>query len=101
MYRDLKIHGTKAELVGNMEDSYVEIRYYTGESEKINVDTSSSTMGGHMGGDFYMLNSLFRAMNGETVEGITYLDVSIESHLMSFAAEQSRLNGGKPVDIVK
>ena len=101
IYRDIKIHGTKAELVGNMEDNFIEIRYFTGEVEKAEVDTSGVTVGAHMGGDFYMLNSLFKALNGETVEGITYLDVSIESHLMSFAAEQSRLSGGKPVEIIK
>ena len=48
-----------------------------------------------------MMNSLFKALNGEKVEGITYLDVSIESHLMSFAAEESRLNGGKAIKIEK
>ena len=101
IYRDIKIHGTKAELVGNMENNSIEIRYFTGEVEKIDVDVSGISVGAHMGGDFYMLNSLFRSLNGEKVEGITYLDVSIESHLMSFAAEQSRLNGGKSVKIEK
>ena len=101
IYRDIKIHGTKAELVGNMEDSFIEVRYFTGEVEKVEVTTSGVTVGAHMGGDFFMLNSLYKALNGETVEGITYLDVSIESHLMSFAAEESRLNGGKPVEITK
>ena len=101
IYRDIKIHGTKAELVGNMENNSIEIRYFTGEVEKIDVDVSGISVGAHMGGDFYMLNSLFRSLNGEKVEGITYLDVSIESHLMSFAAEQSRLNGGKAVKIEK
>ena len=101
IYRDIKIHGTKAELVGNMEDNFIEIRYFTGEIEKVEVDTSGITVGAHMGGDYFMMNSLFKALNGEKVEGITYLDVSIESHLMSFAAEESRLNGGKPIEIVK
>ena len=101
IYRDIKIHGTKAELVGNMEDNFIEIRYFTGEVEKVEVDTSGVTMGAHKGGDYYMMNSLYKALNGETVEGITYLDVSIESHLMSFAAEESRLNEGKPFMIIK
>ena len=101
IYRDIKIHGTKAELVGNMENSFIEIRYFNGEVEKVDVDTSGITVGAHMGGDYYMLNSLFEALNGKTVEGITYLDVSIDSHLMSFAAEESRLNDGKPFAIVK
>jgi len=60
-----------------------------------------ANVGGHMGGDSFMMNSLYKALNGEEAEGITYLDVSIESHLMSFAAEESRLNGGKTFYIEK
>ena len=50
---------------------------------------------------YFMMNNLYKEMNGEESEGITYLDVSIESHLMSFGAEKSRLNGGVPVRIAK
>ena len=50
-------------------------------------------------GDYFMLNSLHKALNGEAAEGITYLDVSIESHLMSFAAEESRLDRGSSIKI--
>ena len=96
IYRDLKIHGTKAELVGVVEDNSIEIRYFGGEVEKISVDISAANVGGHMGGDYFMMRSLYKALNGEPAEGITYLDVSIDSHLMSFAAEQSRLTGGMP-----
>jgi predicted dehydrogenase len=95
IYRDLKIHGTKAELVGCVEDNTMEIRCFGGEVEKITIDVSSANVGGHMGGDYFMMNSLYKALNGEVAEGITYLDVSIESHLMSFSAEESRMNHGE------
>lgn len=101
IYRDLKVHGTKAELYGVMEDNSFEIRYFGGETKKVEIDLSSVNSGGHNGGDYYMMNSLYKELNGKKGEGITYLDVSIESHLMSFAAESSRLNGGKTVKIVK
>lgn len=94
IYRDLKVHGTKAELVGVIENNEMEIRYFGGETEKIKIDISSANVGGHMGGDFFMMSSLYKALNGEPAEGITYLDVSIESHLMSFMAEESRLHDG-------
>lgn len=48
-----------------------------------------------------MMESLYKDLNGEKADGITYLDVSIESHLMSFAAEESRLDGGKSQQIEK
>ena len=99
IYRDLKIHGTKAELVGCVEDNTLEIRTFGGETERIEIDLSAANVGGHMGGDFFMMNSLHRALNGEKAEGISYLDVSIDSHLIAFAAEESRLNDGKTVYI--
>ena len=101
IYRDLKIHGTKAELVGVIEKNSLEIRYFGGETEKITIDVSEANVGGHMGGDYFMMNSLYKDLNGEKAEGITYLDVSIDSHLMSFAAEESRLANGKTYPIEK
>ena len=86
--------GTKAELYGHMEDNYIEIRPFGKEVKRINVDISKATLGGHNGSDFYMMEQLFNELNGVKGKGITYLDVSIESHLMSFAAEESRLNDG-------
>ncbi len=100
-YRDLKVHGTKAELVGVVENNEIEIRYFGGDVEKIRIDISNASVGGHMGGDHFMMESLYKALNGEKSEGITYLDVSIESHLMAFAAENSRLSDGSTVEIVK
>ena len=101
VYRDIKIYATKAEVVGVMENNSIEIRYFGGDVEKINIDITAATVGGHMGSDFYMMNNLFKVLNGEKGEGVTYLDVSIESHLMSFAAEESRLNQGNSVLIKK
>ena len=97
IYRDIKIYGTKGELVGVMEDNYIEIRPFNGEIKRIHIDTSKANVGGHMGGDFFMMNELFKELNGEKSVGITYLDESIESHLMCFAAEESRNNDGKQV----
>ena len=99
VYRDLKIFGTKAELYGHMEDSYIEIRPFGGEVQKIHVDISEATLGGHSGSDYFMMEQLYNELNGVESKGITYLDVSIESHLMSFAAEESRLNGGETVKL--
>lgn len=94
VYRDIKIFGTKAELYGHMEDSYIEIRPFGEEAQRIDIDISRATLGGHSGSDFFMMEQLYNHLNGVPSKGITYLDVSIESHLMSFAAEESRLEGG-------
>lgn len=98
IYRDIKIHGTKAELVGVMEKNYIEVRPYEGENRVITWEDSIA-VGGHGGGDQGMMHDVYLAFNGETTDGVSFIDVSIDSHLMSFAAEESRLNCGKVIDI--
>lgn len=95
IYRDIKIHGTRAELTGVMERSELEIRPFDGETETILLKNDAS-VGGHGGGDQGLMHEVYLALNGETAKGVTYLDVSAESHYMAFAAEQSRLAGGVP-----
>ena len=98
IYRDIKIHGTKAELVGVMEKNYIEVRPYGGENRVITWEDAIS-VGGHGGGDQGMMHDVYLAFNGETTDGVSFIDVSIDSHLMSFAAEESRVNCGKVIDI--
>ena len=95
IYRDIKIFGTKAELVGVMEKNKIEVRTFGGGVREIDVDISGAKTGGHSGGDYFMMQEIYNVLNGGEGKGITYLDVSIESHLMSFAAERSRVNGGE------
>ena len=99
IYRELKVHGTKAELVGCMEDNWIEVRTFGGDIRRINIDVSEATVGGHNGSDYFMMQQLYKELNGVKGKGITLLDVSIESHLMCFAAEESRLNDGKTIKI--
>ena len=46
-----------------------------------------------------MMSQLYKTLNGEEGKGVTYLDISMESHLMAFGAEESRLEEGKTVKI--
>ncbi len=99
IYRDIKIYGTKAELSGVMEKNLIEIRPFGGEPFQAEVNASAASVGGHCGGDYYMMCQIWNDLNGIKGKGITYLDVSIESHLMSFGAEKSRLHGGESCKI--
>lgn len=98
IYRDIKIHGTKAELVGNMEDLYLELRPFGGEVVRYDF-SDANTSGNHGGGDLSMMHSIYLERNGKLAPGITYIDVSIDSHRMSFGAEKSRISGGMPIKI--
>ena len=101
IYRDIKIYATKAQLIGLMEDNKIEIKYFGKDNETINVDISNANVGGHNGSDYYMMNNLYNVLNNNVVNGVTFLDDSIESHLMAFGAEKSRLNNGKTILIKK
>ena len=56
---------------------------------------------GHGGGDHRMIDELYEIMTGKNPQVATSIDESIESHYMALAAEESRLNGGKLVEISK
>ena len=90
IYRDLKIHGTKAELCGNVEDNCLELRVFGGDVQKIDLGAGEVLYGGHAGGDMGMMHEVYMDLNGEKTLGISYIDVSVDSHKMAFGAEKSR-----------
>ena len=96
--RRLRIMGTKGEIIGNMSDEYVTLfDFKTRETEQVMISGAvqdETINGGHGGGDSGIVRSFVQLVAGE-YEGksITNIDTSIESHLIAFAAEESRLNG--------
>lgn len=92
IYRDIKIHGTLAELVGNMEDGFIELRPFVGQVERFDIDPHL-LCGNHGGGDNGLMHEIWCDFNGIPTVGMSYLDVSVDSHKMAFGAEQSRLCG--------
>ena len=90
--RTMRYEGTRATLRGRFVygKQRMEIHdHLTGTVEEIPI---GSAKGGHGGGDSGIVDSFVQALNGDT-SGTTSARESLESHLMCFAAEQSRLNG--------
>ena len=103
--RTIWVHGTEGEISASMLDNVIHYqkfgKIYGVEPEDIKV-TVGETFGGHGGGDEKMVDDIVRAMRGDgNALGLTSIDKSIMSHLMGFAAEESRLGGGTAVDIKK
>lgn len=94
--REIRIMGTKGEIVGNMEAGEITVKdFLEGHEETIRLYTPAT---GHSGSDTRMMKDFVRlvACDGD-MNNRTNARVSVESHLMALAAEESR-RLGKTID---
>ncbi|MBR5616911.1 MAG: Gfo/Idh/MocA family oxidoreductase [Oscillospiraceae bacterium] len=86
--RQLKIFGTKGQIEANMGTKEIVLHCFGGEKETISLDVSMDGSG-HGGGDFGIMRDFIRVLRdgGESRTGAA---VSLQSHLICFAAEKSR-----------
>ena len=100
--RYIHIVGTDGEVEGKLEDNKFVYRTYIRDSlsyEERVIDLSSQIVnnaqfGGHSGGDYGIMHDIVRYLNGErSSKSITLLEDSISSHLLVYAAEESRKTG--------
>ncbi len=91
--RTMRWDGTKATLYGKFSARGDEIRVHhhlSGEVEEAPVIARDSS--GHGGGDFGIMRSFVNTVKGNPDDSVTTARESFESHLLAFAAEESRLN---------
>ncbi len=99
--RHIRIMGTEGEIWGCMADKKVYWQRYGKEVNEIDLTTLATNFSGHGGGDQGLVHDVIRYMRGEEFDtsSITFIDRSVESHYLAFAAEDSRVRGGHPVDV--
>ncbi len=96
--RILKFHCTYGEIELNEEVGKIFVKPYGKEVTEYLISTLCDATTGHGGGDYALVDTLYNAIVGKA-ESQTSLKNSIESHVMAFAAEKSRLSGGDRVVI--
>ena len=85
--RRTRIMGSKGDIVGNME-SFIMTDFKTRKQTSWELKTDA-----HGGGDHRLIRDWIQAVAQKDKTLLSSsIDVSIESHLMAFAAEKSRLN---------
>lgn len=97
--RIVQIMGTKGEIRGNMSENSISIfDFLTKHETVINFDRP---VGGHGGGDNKIMRTFIHAIRNHQTsdEAISSAKVSVRSHLMAFAAEESRLDGGRSIEL--
>ena len=100
------------EISGYIEDNKIVVRvfdkndvWYNEEiidlNEQNKLSDEDNSVGGHYGGDHFIMKDLVRFLNGEkTSVSTTVINDSVNSHLICYAAEKSRKNN-VVVDIKK
>ena len=89
--RTVRIDGLRATLLGNQARNELVIAdHRTGETEVIRPPRG---VGGHGGGDEGVMRAFVESVRQGATETLTSGWESLESHLMAFAAEQSRTTG--------
>ena len=92
--RTIKICGTKGEIIGKMEDDDIRVYdFLTDTCKEIDISQETANTSGHGGGDYGLIASLVQFLQnpGES-KMTTNAHDSIQSHLLCFNAEHSRLN---------
>lgn len=94
--RKIRIMGTKGELEGTMGNEVISVYdSLTHQTEQISVADSvadETIAGGHGGGDAGIVRTMCQMMNGRySGNNIADISTSVENHLVTFAAEESRL----------
>lgn len=96
--RIVQIMGTKGELRGNMEENSISIFDFLTKHET--VIKFDDPVGGHGGGDHGIMRTFLREIQfGNSRDSVSSTSASVRSHLMAFAAEDSRLNEGQSINI--
>jgi predicted dehydrogenase len=100
--RRTRIMGSAGSIVGDMS-SFTHTDFLTGKTTVYDAKSFAEAdfaAYGHGGGDFGLARDWVRAIAAENPAMLTStIDASIESHIMGFAAEKSRLN--KTVEAIK
>ena len=101
MCRTIKIMCENGEIRGDDSTNVIEITRFT--SNAVNqyeqkVIHPGIVEGAHGGGDTGLMNDFMDMMNGKSNGVKSSIDQSVESHIMAYAAEESRLSG-KVIDI--
>lgn len=96
VHRTIKIMGTKGEIRGDDSKNEIEVLPF-GSNERVIINPDK-VAGGHGGGDSGLMNDFVSLLVSNKGKALTSADASVESHMMSFAAEQSRLTN-KSIDM--
>jgi predicted dehydrogenase len=97
IHRNITLFGTGGEITGDMEEARITIKDFS--SRNAEVITLASPIGGHSGGDVNLVSDFVRSIRDGGNSARTSVKDSFESHYMAFAAEYSRINKARTINL--
>ncbi len=99
-YRYIHIMGTKGEIRGDMKTNLITFTAFGKEPVVYDISLGAD-LNGHGGGDSGMINDFTTMLieEAEENERTTSVTRSMDSHFAALAAEESRINGGRVIDM--
>ena len=92
--------GTKGDIRADMSANTIRVCAFGGQPEVIDVTKLAADFSGHGGGDKQLISQFIDIVGGKEPDSrVTTLEASVESHLVALAAEESRKNSGKVIEI--
>ena len=97
--RRTRIFGTKGDLFGDMNQMTI-TEFHSGKQEKWDISKGADVESAHGGGDWGLVHDWVQAISQQDASLLsTRIEDSMESHLIGFKAEESRLKAGQVMDI--
>ncbi|MEK4978512.1 Gfo/Idh/MocA family protein [Bacillus sp. FSL K6-6540] len=96
MYRTLKIMCEHGEIRGDDNLNIIEVtRFNSNMAEPVQqtVIRPATVSGGHNGGDTGLMNDFLENLGNADFSSRSSIDMSVESHMMAYAAEEARITG--------
>ncbi len=88
--RHIKIMGTHGEITGDFDYNEIRIKHFPSNDEELIKLTND--LAGHGGGDTGLMKDFVELVrNDGKLKGKTEASISVQSHIMAFAAEESRV----------
>lgn len=97
-YREIHVHGDRGDIRGDMKENKLYCTVFGEKEEVVDIAFLSDGTYGHGGGDARLVSGVIDSYeNGSAPK--TPIAASLISHKIGYAAEESRINGGKLVEL--
>ena len=99
--RQTHCYGTKGEIYLDEQRRAIEISIFGQRKKVVSFDELSEDFSGHGGGDNEMMREFVEYLSSDAFQMTSSINLSVDSHILAFASEYSRLHNSANIDVKK